>query len=107
MRDNIYRGADAEHTLSVWDDVLNGEDRYLYPFKGEADVQINTFHSFELGVMKHLAVSLLTDEIVAKSSYAGVVRRALDKVTEIPAELVPKTSLIREFISGGIYEDLY
>ena len=55
----------------------------------------------------NLAVSLLTDEIVAKSSYAGVVRRALDKVTEIPAELVPRTSLIREFISGGIYEDLY
>lgn len=107
VRDNIYRGADAEHTLSVWDDVLHGEDQYLYPFKGEADVQINTFHSFELGVMKHLAVSLLTDEIVAKNSYAGVVRRALERVTDIPSDLVPKTSLIREFISGGIYEELY
>ena len=37
----------------------------------------------------------------------AIIKNALSGITEVPSELVPATSLIREFISGGIYEDLY
>ena len=39
--------------------------------------------------------------------YLAVIRRALSLIEPLPAELVPRESLIREFIAGGVYEDRY
>lgn len=107
VRDSIYRGADARRTLSMWQEVLRSEDVYLYPYKALADVAFDTFHSFELGVMKPFAQALLTEEVTASDSYARMVRTALNSITEVDEALVPEDSLIREFIPGGIYEDIY
>ena len=59
VRDSIYRDADAKRTLSMWRGVIEGEDRNLYPYKGLADLSFDTFHGFELGVMKRRAEELL------------------------------------------------
>lgn len=106
VRDSIYRGASAERTLGMWRDVLAGEDKYLYPFRDRADVAFNTFHSFELGVLKPLGEKLLFGGVL-DDEYAAAVKHALDLTEEVPEALVPDTSLIREFIPGGIYESLY
>ena len=107
VRDNIYRGASAERTLSMWGGVLSGEEAHLYPYKDLADIRFDTFHSFEPAVLKPFAMKLLNDEIVDASPYARIVRVAISKIPELPSEIVPQTSLIREFIPGGIYEKLY
>ena len=107
VRDNIYRGAAAERTFDVWDEVLAAEDVYLYPYKQYADITFDTFHTFELGVMKKYVTSLLTDKMVQQNTYLTIVRNALDKIEAIDEKLVPETSLIKEFIVGGIYENLY
>jgi uridine kinase len=107
VRDNLYRGADAMRTLSMWENVLRGEDKYLYPFKELADVKFDTFHTFEPAVMKPFAQKLLTKEVISHSAYAKTVARALSRLPALDASLVPETSLIKEFIPGGIYEDLY
>ena len=107
VRDNLYRGADVSRTLSMWHDVLAAEDVYLYPYKATADLAFDTFHEFELGVMKPHAERLLTDEICAADPYAAVVRRAVDKIAFLDERIVPDDSLIKEFIPGGKYEDIY
>ena len=107
VRDSIYRGADALRTLSMWQEVLAAEDIYLYPYKGLADIAFDTFHLFELSVMKPYAVGLLTDGVTSVSEYAAVVSSALSCIDAIEEKLVPENSLIREFIPGGIYEDIY
>ena len=107
VRDSIYRGTGAERTLDMWKNVLMGEEIHLYPYKEQADVKLDTFHVFEPAVMKPYAMRLLTDEVVKGSPYAAVVRSALSEVPEYGSELVPETSLIKEFIPGGIYEHLY
>lgn len=107
VRDNLYRGADAMRTLSMWHDVLAAEDVYLYPYKKDADLAFDTFHEFELGVMKPHAERLLTDEVVASDPYAAVVRSAVEKLAFLDERLVPEDSLIKEFIPGGKYEDIY
>ena len=107
VRDNLYRASDAMRTLGMWENVLNGEDMYLYPYKPLADIKFDTFHTFECGVMKPYIEKLLTDEVVKKSKYAATVKRAVDNMTPVDCSLVPEDSLIREFIPGGIYEDLY
>ena len=107
VRDSIYRGADAERTLSMWRGVLAAEDVYLYPFKSTADAAFDTFHTFELGVMKQFAEELLSEELADRDQYVRTVLDALRQIEPIDIDLVPENSLIREFIPGGIYEHLY
>ena len=107
IRDYLYRGATAERTLDFWDGVLFGEDKYLYPTRKYADVSFNTFHPFELAVMRPFVESLISDELAEKSPYAATVLRAAREVEPMDIDVVPETSLIREFIPGGKYEALY
>lgn len=107
VRDSIYRGADAERTLAMWCAVLEAEDIYLYPYKATANIALDTFHIFELGVMKSFAEELLTEELASREPYVSVVLEALRIMEPIDIELVPANSLIREFVPGGIYEHLY
>ncbi len=105
-RDYLYRASDAARTVSLWEGVLEGENHYLYPFRDTADLCFDTFHGFEVAVLKPFA-SKIFEEGVDLGPYVEVVRRAMELFDEIPVDLVPKTSLIREFIPGGIYEHLY
>ena len=107
VRDSIYRGADAARTLSMWHGVIEGEDKYLYPYKSLADVAFDTFHDFEPGIMKRPALSLLSAVEISSDFITQTVRAALERTAEIDEALVPKNSLIREFISGGIYHGIY
>ena len=107
IRDYLYRGATAERTLDFWDGVLFGEDKYLYPTRKYADVLFNTFHPFELSVMRPFVESLISEELAEKNSYAQTVLRAAREVEPMGIDIVPEDSLIREFIPGGKYEALY
>ena len=107
VRDNIYRGASAEETLRFWANVLDGEDKYLYPFRDLADVTYNTFHEYEVGVMKSFALPLLAEALAKSSPYIKTVREAMLRADSIDERLVPDHSLIREFIPGGMYDHLY
>ena len=107
VRDSLYRGADAEVTLKLWENVRAGEDKYLYPFRSLADVEFNTFHAFEPCVMRKYAESLISNELAEKNEYAGIVLSALRRAEPIDEALIPDDSLMREFIIGGIYEEFY
>ena len=107
VRDSIYRGATAERTLALWHGVLAAEDVYLYPYKSEAQIAFDTFHSFELGALAHFALPLISRSLADADPYAKIVRDALEKIEKIDHAQIPETSLIREFIPGGIYESLY
>lgn len=107
VRDSLYRGASAERTLGMWKAVLEAEDKYLYPYKTSADVTFDTFHEFEPSVMAPFAKKLLVGDVLKNSDYVRTVLLALERVTEIDPHLVPENSLIKEFIPGGIYEQLY
>ncbi len=107
IRDSLYRNADAERTLALWKNVLIGEDKYLYPHRHNADVSFDTFHPFELSVMRSFAERLISAELAEREKYAGIVLEAITRVRPLDAAIVPDTSLIREFIPGGKYEALY
>ncbi len=107
VRDNIYRGASIERTRAMWVGVLAAEDIYLYPYKTTADIAFNTFHTFELGVMKDFAEKLIPVSLAAKDEYLAVVLNAVKLAESIDHHKIPRSSLIREFIPGGIYENLY
>jgi len=107
IRDSLYRGADAERTLELWQNVLLGEEKYLYPYRSLADVEFDTFHAFEPGVMRSYAERLISDELAESDEYAKTVLTALRLAERVNEELIPEDSLIREFIVGGVYEEFY
>lgn len=107
VRDSIYRNADAERTLDMWFNVLKGEDLYLYPNRQYADISFNTFHPSELGIMRPFVEKLISERLAASQPYARIVKSALRLALTIPLEKLPDSSLIREFVPGGIYESLY
>ncbi len=106
-RDFLYRASDVRRTLSFWDGVKRGEDKYLYPYKETADFKFDTFHRYELGVMKPWTEQVIADDPTVSDPLVDTVRAALAHFDTVPIDLVPETSLIREFVPGGVYEHLY
>ena len=107
IRDSIYRAADAERTLGMWENVVAGEEKYLYPYRKFADIDFDTFHEYEPCIMRKYAEKLISKELAEQNAYAKTVLSALTSVKPISEELVPRDSLLREFITGGIYEEFY
>ena len=61
VRDNNFRGASAEYTIALWDNVLRGEKLYIYPFMDKADITINSALLYGLAVMKQFACPLFAE----------------------------------------------
>lgn len=100
IRDSRYRSTSAEKTLLQWQEVLRGEDKYIFPFEENADCRIKSFHSYEPCLFKNEAVRLLGG-IDESSSFYGFSRRimqAFSAFEAINSSLVPENSLLREFI---------
>ena len=46
------RGSSVQKTLSMWDSVRRGEERWIFPFQENADVIFNSSTLYELAVLK-------------------------------------------------------
>ena len=101
VRDFYYRGMSADRTYQVWQSVLAGEDKYLYPYRHLANVTLNTFHPCELAVMKPFAVPVL-ETLAENNDYTDTVKNAVKQFFTVTEEEVldtlSKRSLLREFI---------
>jgi len=105
-RDYLYRNTGALKTLKFWTSVVKGEEKYLYCFKDIADIKLSTFHSFEPCIFRNIIIDLLRDlpESADNYDYVMEAKKALERFVPIDLNLVPETSLIKEFIPGGVYE---
>lgn len=99
-RDALYRGASAAKTYAMWRGVLAGEDAYLYPYRDTADTCLNTFHRYEVGLFAESAIALLTAPDAPRNDYTAAVLSAVSRFTPLPYTVVPRTSLLREFLPG-------
>ncbi len=105
VRDNQFRSYKALHTLKMWDSVVAGEEKNIFPFQEEADSMFNSSLIYELGVLKDFAMPLLEeiDRLEPEYSEAKRLHRMLGYFESIPADYLPSNSLLREFIGGSIF----
>lgn len=97
VRDERCRGRNAEETIAYADSVTRGEVKYVAPYMYRADFELDTFHGYELSVYK----TLLFDELSRlkdKNRVAEEICAFLEKIKGVDGNLVPDSSLIREFI---------
>ena len=107
IRDNRTRDYRVEYTLQLWESVRRGEEKYIFPFQGEADATINSASIYELGVIKTYAEPLLYS-VPSESPYYEEAKRLINFLRlflPIPADAIPEDAVVREFIGGGYFHE--
>lgn len=105
VRDRNFRGTHPWTTIGMWANVMAGEYQYIKPYRVSADYTINSFHAHEPCALKDQAVSLLhtVPEEDPGWETARILLNALERFEPIDSCLIPRNSILREFIGGGIY----
>jgi uridine kinase len=106
IRDYKYRGVSAQETIRRWPSVRAGENKWIFPFQENADAMINTAMLFELAIIKTQAEPLLEQVPENSEQYSEAYRllRFLRYIKPLPANQVPPTSLLREFLGGSSFK---
>ena len=100
VRDQLYRDRPFSKTIQLYSSVERGEERYIMPYKYRSTYDIDTFIEYELNVLTCMLpqIEQLPAEVKAEISDLIAILKAAEPVD---ASLVPKGSLLREFIGGG------
>jgi uridine kinase len=106
VRDYETRNSSVQHTLSMWDSVRRGEERWIFPYQENADVIFNSSTLYELAVLKKHIFPLLTAVEPEEECFDDV--RGMVKILNFIHEAdvddeIPPTSLVREFIGGNSF----
>ncbi|MCF7927541.1 MAG: nucleoside kinase [Spirochaetales bacterium] len=106
VRDYQFRGRNAVSTLNGWPSVKRGEGKYIFPFQDTADSAFNSALDYELSVLKVFADPLLKSVKPHHEEYSEAVRLLsfLDNFYPIPSDLIPRQSILREFIGGSYFK---
>ncbi|MDD4781402.1 MAG: nucleoside kinase [Tissierellia bacterium] len=106
VRDHKHRGNSVIKTMSLWENVIKGTEKYIFPFQENADAIFNSALVYELCVLKKYAVPLI-EEITVESEYYPERQRLLKFLSyfktiedEFP---IPNNSILREFIGGSCF----
>ena len=106
VRDYQFRGHSAKNTIAQWPKVRAGEDINIFPYSDEADVLFNSYHVYEIAVLKKYAEPLLEEIQPGEPEYADARRmlRFLRFFQSIDDDsMIVNNSIIREFIGGSIF----
>ncbi len=104
VRDIQFRDTAPEETLGMWKSVVKGEDKYIRPYRLSADYTVNSTLIYEPCVIRKLAIPILR-RILEDSPYyrkARALEAKLMRFEPISTDLVPETSILREFIGFGV-----
>ena len=106
IRDYKYRGTSALSTIKRWPSVRRGEEKWIFPYQENADAMFNSSFIFELSVMREEAERVLSGvpRDVPEYAQAHRLRRFLSRFAPVSSQLIPPTSLIREFVGGSSFK---
>ena len=106
VRDNRTRGYEPSKTLNSWQNVREGEEKYVFPYQDNANVIFNSSLAYELGTLKLYAEPLLYTIKEDNPEYQTAQRllELLKCSMPVPSEYIPRTSILREFIGDSYFE---
>lgn len=100
VRDFFYRSSPVDNSFTMFKGVLEGEQKFIFPFRDRADCIIDTGLYYELCVLSVYIKQLLSDYPAD-----GIHRQEAQEMLEIAQrfvpvsdEEVPKRSVLREFL---------
>lgn len=107
VRDARERGYSAAQTIDRWESVRRGEKRHIFPYQENADVMFNSALAYELAALKPFAEPLLRQVPHGTPEYIEAKRLLafLEWFLPLDINLVPETSIVREFLGGSILKN--
>ena len=102
VRDYNKGAFTARESISNWQNVLNAERKWIYPFQETADVMFNSAYLIEFAVLKNHAEPILRSVPQNSPEYSEAHRllKFIHYFVPVPDKEIPATSLLREFIGG-------
>lgn len=106
VRDARTRGASGTKTISMWPSVRRGEEENIFPYQEDADVMFNSALIYELAILKQHAEPVLFGIKRDAEEYVEAKRllKFLDYFLGVESDIVPKYSIIKEFIGGSCFK---
>lgn len=116
VRDRQFRNYDPRQTLLHWYLVRRSELRYIVSRVRQADVVVNSFFPSELPLLKRrlgayfpqFVRELTSDpdrrDALDRAARVDALFRSVPDIAESDEDHIPKSSLLREFIGGSIYQ---
>lgn len=100
MRDSLFRNSPVEYTLKQWNSVRRGERLYISPYRGQADLTVDTYLPYETNIlMQYLSEKLQDEEKMLEQADLAPLSAILDKVWPIDYKpYMPEDSVLHEFI---------
>lgn len=100
MRDSLFRSSPVEYTLKQWNSVRRGERLYISPYRGQADLTVDTYLPYETNIlMQYLSERLQDEEKMLEQADLAPLSAILDKVSPIDYKpYMPEDSVLHEFI---------
>ena len=102
-RDLRTRGKSPQATIAGWQDVRDGEVKWIEPFRSEADAEFDTSMTYELPAIRY-AVETALQTVPAVSNEYKIAEQLLYYLSffePLEASFIPRTSILREFIGGS------
>lgn len=105
VRDYRYRGYSAIETISRWESVRRGEEKWIFPYQENAHVMFNSAMIYELAAIRRHAEPILQQVPKTDPEYAEAYRllKFLSYFNYITDRELPPTSLLREFLGGSSF----
>ena len=100
LRDRTCRGRKLTETIDMRKRVDRGEQNYIMPFKNNAHFSIDSFYSAELSVYKPYLFEDLQALVPDYPDLEDLVL-ILSELPAVDSSLLPRDSLLREFIGGS------
>lgn len=100
VRDSLFRSSPVEYTLKQWNSVRRGERLYISPYRGQADLTVDTYLPYETNIlMQYLSEKLQDEERMLEQADLAPLSAILDKVSPIDYKpYMPEDSVLHEFI---------
>lgn len=100
MRDSLFRNSPVEYTLKQWNSVRRGERLYISPYRGQADLTVDTYLPYETNIlMQYLSEKLQVEEKMLEQADLAPLSAILDRVSPIDYKpYMPEDSVLHEFI---------
>jgi uridine kinase len=102
VRDYNKGAFSARESISNWQNVLDAEHKWIYPYQELADEMFNSSYLIEFAVLKNHAEPILRSVPQNCPEYAESHRllKFIHYFTPVSDREIPATSMIREFIGG-------
>ena len=102
IRDSNFRKRSLRETMNMFHNVEAGENKYIMPYKHRSDYDIDTFMVYEVNAYRNSLIEQLRE--MNDVPELADVTEVLEHTSPLDKKLIPRDSLICEFVGHGQFK---